>query len=353
MHVTPRRLHQRGRDSCGITVDPDGATVGPDYPLVLRTQAGFRPIARAEARALQAAVLVPGYPVDWLFEQCRRIADALSRGELALAQIYGLYIPICEFDEAAPDRPAAAARATKANFNPDQPRVPAGEPAGGEWIGEPGDANQGDGDRQPVTGSSGGGAGHQLPVGAGGDGPASNGPPMEYRLPIPAERLATAKDRYAVVRRTAEWLRRAAAFGALAAPEPRVKAALLAIEGTAWLVEYLPEIRSYYLNGPKSLTELQDAVDDPQPGYEIHHIVEGQYRSSNPDRNSVRFADRIESRENLVRIPKWSHVEVSTWYSTRNEEYGGLAPRDYLRGKSWNVQYDVGIKKLRDFGVLQ
>lgn len=249
MHAPLRRLypHPRGRDSCGLTVDCDGSTIGPDHALVLRTPAGFRPIAPPVARALQAAVLIPGYPADWLYEQCQRIADALSRGELALAQIYGLQIPI--------------------------------GPDGTGW---------------PGSGSSGGGAGHPPPVGAGGNEPASDGPPMEYRLPIPAERPATAKDRYAVVRRTAEWLRRAAALGALAAPEPRVKAILLAIEGTAWLVEYPPEIRSYYLDRPKNLSELQAAVDDPQSGYEIHHIVEGQYNSTDALSNARRFGERLE-----------------------------------------------------------
>lgn len=176
---------------------------------------------------------------------------------------------------------------------------------------------------------------------------------MEYRLPIPAERPATAKDRYRVVRRTAEWLRRAAMLGALAAPEPRVKAILLAIEGTAWLVEYLPEIRSYYLDGPKSLQELQAAVADPQPGYENHHIVEQQARSQREDSNARRFGTRLNSRENVVGIPKWKHVEISSWYSTRDDDYGGLTPRAYLRGKSWDEQYSVGLSALRRFGVLK
>ncbi len=90
----------------------------------------------------------------------------------------------------------------------------------------------------------------------------------------------------------------------LFAPEPRVKAVLLAIEGTAWLVEYLPEIRSYYFDSPKSLQELQDAVDDPQPGYQIHHIVESQYNSTNPDSNSRRFGVRLESSEKSSAHPE-------------------------------------------------
>jgi hypothetical protein len=63
---------------------------------------------------------------------------------------------------------------------------------------------------------------------------------------------------------------------------------------------------------PKSLAELQGAVDDPQLGYEIHHIIEGQYASADEQSNARRFGGRLEGRENLVRIPKWVHVEISS-----------------------------------------
>ncbi len=322
--------------------------------LVRHMPTGFRPVTPAQAAAIQAAMPGPALEPDWLFQQCHRIAAALADGEVALAQIYGLRIPVGELDGTALRRIAAAARVAKANFNPDEPRLPQGGPGGGEWTDGTGSVKPSRDARHPASGS---GAGPTEPKpSAGGDG-SENGsgdrPPMEYRLPIPAERPATAKERYRVVRRTAEWLRGAAALGAAFAPEPRVRAVLLAIEGTAWLVEYLPEIRSYYLDGPKSLQELQDAVDDPQPGYENHHIVERQAGSQRQDSNAQRFGTRLDSRENLVRIPKWRHVEISSWYSTGNEEYRGLTPRAYLRGKSWDEQYTVGLSALRLVGVLK
>jgi hypothetical protein len=165
-------------------------------------------------------------------------------------------------------------------------------------------------------------------------------------------RPATAKERNSIVRRSAEWLRAAGAVGTLLSWEPRARLVFGTLEAAGWVLDYLPEIRSY-LDPPKSLEELQNAVDDPQPGYENHHIVEGQYGSKDPSANSQRFADRLETRENLVRIPYWRHVQISSWYSTRAEEYGGRTPRDYLRGRSWGEQYDLGINKLRDFGVLK
>jgi hypothetical protein len=316
----------------------------PDCVLVRRTPAGFRTIAPAEAAAVQSAFFPPLDDPDWLFEQCRRIATSLAGGETALAQIYGLRIPLGELDDEALRRLAMASRLIKANFDPNQPRVPKGEPGAGQWTYEPGYAKprqRGHADENPLLTPAGD---EQSPETDGNWGEPS----------IPSERPATAQERNSIVRRTAAWLRQAAALGVAYAPERRVKYVLLAIEATAWIVEYLPEIRSYYLDGPKSLAELQDAVDDPQPGYEIHHIVEGLYGSVSELSNVRLFGRRLEAHENLVRIPKWAHVEISTWYSTPNrEEFGGNTPRGFLRGKNWDDQYELGIQKLRDFGVLK
>jgi len=70
---------------------------------------------------------------DWLFRRCQRIADLLGKGELALAQIYGLHIPIADLDDQQLERIALAGFA-KAGFNPDEPRVPKGDHGGGEWT---------------------------------------------------------------------------------------------------------------------------------------------------------------------------------------------------------------------------
>lgn len=89
------------------------------------------------------------------------------------------------------------------------------------------------------------------------------------------------------------------------------------------------------------------------PGYEVHHIVEAQRWSESPDGNWTRFPDRINSRQNLVRVPYWKHVEISSWYSRPNPRFGDSTPRNYLRGKSWEEQYRAGLQVLRDEGVLQ
>jgi hypothetical protein len=108
-----RRLYPRGATNGGICVDPDGAALGPDCVLVGRTQHGFQAIERARALALQKCIMgtISNDDCsndDWLFRQCQRISDALNKGEIALAQIYGLRIPIGELDDVQLIRLAAA-----------------------------------------------------------------------------------------------------------------------------------------------------------------------------------------------------------------------------------------------------
>jgi len=139
MFDNTRRLHRRGPASRGLAIDVDGAIVGPECVLIRRMEHGYRCIAREEAAALQDFLVGNGWAADWLFEQCRRIATALDKGELAFAQILGLYIPIDDLDGERLDRLALAASFLKANFNPDEPRIPAGQSGGGEWTTEGGE----------------------------------------------------------------------------------------------------------------------------------------------------------------------------------------------------------------------
>jgi hypothetical protein len=89
---------------------------------------------------------------DWLFNQCRRIADALNKSEIALAQIYGVRIPIDCLDDRQLRRLAHAGHLAKAGFNPGEPRVPRGSLGGGEWTN--GDAEAGSPDDTPSAGAA-------------------------------------------------------------------------------------------------------------------------------------------------------------------------------------------------------
>jgi hypothetical protein len=73
--------------------------VGPDCILVKRSaQGGYRVRPVNEAAVLQQFLLNKHDDPGWLFEQCHRIADALSEGDLPLAQIFGLRIPLIGLD---------------------------------------------------------------------------------------------------------------------------------------------------------------------------------------------------------------------------------------------------------------
>jgi hypothetical protein len=93
-----QRLHPRGAANRGVCVDIKGAMLGPDCVLVSRTPRGFRPLDCDDASTLQKCVLGADHGRDWLFRQCQRIADALNKGEIALAQIYGLRMPVGELN---------------------------------------------------------------------------------------------------------------------------------------------------------------------------------------------------------------------------------------------------------------
>lgn len=124
-----------------------------------------------------------------------------------------------------------------------------------------------------------------------------------------------------------------------------------------WLVMQL--VRHFTsFDKPKSLEELiaQEKNDNPkkQLAYETHHIVEVTRGSDDPSANrNVFSSEQLESDTNKVRIPYYAHRRISDYYQTPDEELGGLTPRKYLRGRSWEEQYEFGLKTLRRFGVLK
>lgn len=126
-----RRLHSRGPSSRGVTVDIDGAMLGPDCVLVRRMSDGYRCLTQNKAAAIQALLLDQAEDPAWLFQQCRRITSALTDRNIALAQIYGLGIPIAELDSQRLKQLATTAPSVKASFDPDQPRD-----AHGRWTDE-------------------------------------------------------------------------------------------------------------------------------------------------------------------------------------------------------------------------
>ena len=112
-------------------------------------------------------------------------------------------------------------------------------------------------------------------------------------------------------------------------------------------VEAYPYVTAYF-DDPKILEELQNAAKTPENGYDIHHIVE--QATGAPDGSE---AGRIDSPDNLARIQTMSHWELNGRYDKANPNYGGLTPREYAKGKSWEERRRVGLDGLQTVGVLK
>lgn len=230
----------------------------------------------------------------------------------------------------------------KANFNPTQPRVPAGNSDGGQWT----DGSGSSGGRRLRTGRS---SSKEPPKESISKTPArhirvtiqppgwpSNLPPIPPEPPVDrAVRLAIAKD-------VARWALTRVMLGA--GPAAVVT---IAIQAGYWLFTYRHEIASF-TDGPRSLEELKFSVSTSQKGYERHHIVEQTSALQDGFARS-----QVHGVNNLVRIPTWKHHLINRWYSKPSKEFRGQTPRDYLRGKSWEERQKVGLRALREAGVLK
>jgi len=109
-----------------------------------------------------------------------------------------------------------------------------------------------------------------------------------------------------------------------------------------------PYVQAYF-DPPKSLEDLQGAAQSPpEIGYDDHHIVERATAAADGSENA-----RIAAPENLARIPTVKHWELNRWYETPDFDFNEMTPRQYLKGKSWDERYRVGLSGLRAIGVLQ
>lgn len=214
----------------------------------------------------------------------------------------------------------------KAGFDSNQPRVPAGQTGGGQWT-------------------DGGNAGGPLKITIHPLAGEDDGLPLGPAPDIPEFEPLTAQFFNSFVKQAARWLAKAVVREAVAGPV--VGTFLNALEAAEWAARGYPFIQSY-LDPPKALFELQGAVSSPKRGYDIHHIVErtAAARAGFPDA-------LINDRGNLVRIPTLKHWEITGWYMTKNENFGGLSPRDYLRDKDWAERTRVGHFALVKHGVLR
>jgi hypothetical protein len=130
--------------------------------------------------------------------------------------------------------------------------------------------------------------------------------------------------------------------------DPRRIALELAKEGATWVYEEYSSYFTSYFDPPKSLEELQRNAFDPPKGYDRHHIAEQE-----PAEKDGFSRELIDGPENLASVPRLKHWQITGWFGRANDEFGGLSPREYLRGKSWEERRRVGHMALREYGVLK
>jgi len=299
-----------------------GVFAWPGFALVERQGARFVRASEREIGHLVGSLCGASVLYGPLVSTLDRAARFLERGQVekARASVAGLHLPPRSpeierlYRRGALDRPPPFAKI----FNPDlHPRWPAGQPDGGQF--------------RPADGAS------VTPV-SDPDEPQSNRPPTFRELNLfGRQRSADLKEKVL--------------SGGLAAA---VAIARFAAEIGPVVTDEARTVYSRFVSRfdpPMSLDELiaRTNSDHPPswPAYENHHIVEvGPNNGKIPD-------SLLQSRQNQVIIPYYLHRDISDFYSTPNERYGGMTPRDFLRGKSYEEQYQFGLMVMHKFGVLK
>lgn len=122
---------------------------------------------------------------------------------------------------------------------------------------------------------------------------------------------------------------------------------MVAISNVEWLKERQNLIHAAR-DEPKALEELQAGVGKRRPGYDDHHIAEQTWAEYFGFTRS-----QIDDPSNRVSIPRLKHYQITGWYSAKNEQFGGVSPREYLSDKSWAERLSVGREAMILFKVLK
>ncbi|MGC2415824.1 MAG: hypothetical protein WA459_24395, partial [Stellaceae bacterium] len=245
----------------------------------------------------------------------------------------------------------------------DQPRVPAGNPDGGQWTG-------GDGGGSESTGGSGGPGPSDL--GAGGDAnsePAVHpgdavpwevaAPPdpgmqgfnahlIEVGYPLSQEMWAVARNLYRLFRDSGGDIAALRAY----------------LEDRGLQLDELPDVLRSAFDPPRPLSELQTAKPPrgfdteaelraylglPPPGYEWHHMIKqnGQFRPDLTSPDGIRTW--IQNTNNMVAVPVIKHYCISGLMSAGG---GSVRLRDVVRAHDPDAQREIGVELLRMCRVI-
>jgi len=105
----------------------------------------------------------------------------------------------------------------------------------------------------------------------------------------------------------------------------------------------------FFKSQPHTLEELSAAAAGPsQPGYEDHHIV------AQGGKNGKTFPDNLlQSPNNIVRVPTLVHQEINAAYFRLSEKATKMTVYKSLQTQPFDIQYEEGVKIMRDLGVIK
>lgn len=147
----------------------------------------------------------------------------------------------------------------------------------------------------------------------------NQGPPLEDASEIPE--VKPARSPSTILRAAANWIARALVARAFLA----IAAFIGILRLRSWARGKAQEIATS-LDPPRTMEELEAAVNVPRAGTELHHHKMEQHVSIRRGMTE----SQIDAPGNRVRIPTLKHYEITSWYRQPNRKYGGLTPRQYL-----------------------
>ena len=99
----------------------------------------------------------------------------------------------------------------------------------------------------------------------------------------------------------------------------------------------------------ESFSKLKSFLGSPGEGKQWHHIVEQCQTKSSRAGFPVSW---VQNSNNVINISKDIHKKISAYYSSIQDFTDGMTVRDWLSSKSFEEQYEFGIKILKKYGAI-
>ena len=97
-----------------------------------------------------------------------------------------------------------------------------------------------------------------------------------------------------------------------------------------------------------TFNDAKKFLGSPGQGNQWHHIVE------QPQISKSGFSPtQIQNTNNFIAVDNATHAKISGYYSSKQAFTGGKTVRDWLAGQSYEKQFEFGMQKQRDFGVIK